>query len=121
MLALCSNVKPGIYCGRDPEGILRLDIRAVLVGASLLALTMPIAHAQSGGAEAMAQRGMERPGRYFESFDLDQATLTEQDRRVIAQAAEDYRQGGRPQVRVTGYTDTSGSAAYNLEPARRKL
>ena len=80
------------------KGILRLDIRALLVGASLLALTMPIAHAQSGGAEAMAQRGMERPGRYFETFDLDQATLTEQDRRVIAQAAEDYR----PRRQATG-------------------
>jgi hypothetical protein len=91
-----------------------------MVGTSLLALTVPIAHAQSGGAEAMAPPGFERPGRYFVTFDLDQARLTEQDRRVIAQAAEDYRQGGRPQVSVTGYTDTSGSAAYNLELSQQR-
>jgi hypothetical protein len=63
---------------------------------------------------------MESPGRYFVTFGLDQVTLTEQDRRVIAEAAEDYRQGGRPQVSVVGYTDTSGSAAYNLELSQRR-
>jgi hypothetical protein len=41
-------------------------------------------------------------------------TLTPQDRQVIAQAAADYRAGGAPQVTVTGYTDTSGPAEYNL-------
>jgi hypothetical protein len=120
MLALRWNGKQGICRGRDPEGILRLDIAALVVGASLLVLTVPVAHAQSGGAGAVAQPGMESPGRYFVTFGLDQVTLTEQDRRVIAEAAEDYRQGGRPQVSVVGYTDTSGSAAYNLELSQRR-
>jgi outer membrane protein OmpA-like peptidoglycan-associated protein len=120
MLALCWNGKLGICHGRHPEAILRLKIKTLLVGASLLVLTVPVAHAQSGGAEATAQPGMESPGRYLVTFGLDQATLTEQDRRVIAQAAEDYRQGGTPQVSVTGYTDTSGSAAYNLELSQRR-
>ena len=97
-----------------------VDIAALVVGASLLVLTVPVAHAQSGGAGAVAQPGMESPGRYFVTFGLDQVTLTEQDRRVIAEAAEDYRQGGRPQVSVVGYTDTSGSAAYNLELSQRR-
>jgi hypothetical protein len=70
--------------GRGPEAILRLNIAALLLGASLLVLTIPVAHAQSGGAEAMAQPGIESPGRYLVTFGLDQATLTEQDRRVIA-------------------------------------
>jgi len=120
MLPLCWKGKQGICRGRAPEGILRLDLTALLVGAALLVLTVPVAHAQSGGAEAMAQPGMESPGRYLVTFDLDQSTLTEQDRQVIAQAAEDYRQGGSPQVSVTGYTDTSGSAAYNLELSQRR-
>ena len=63
---------------------------------------------------------MESPGRYLVTFHLDQATLTEQNREVIAQAAEDYRQGGTPQISVTGYTDTSGSAAHNLELSQRR-
>jgi hypothetical protein len=120
MLALCWNGKQGICGGRDPEGILRLNITALVVGASLLVLTVPGAHAQSGSAEAMAQPGMESPGRYLVTFGLDQATLTEQNRRVIAQAAEDYRQGGRPTVTVGGYTDTSGSAEHNLELSQRR-
>ena len=68
----------------------------------------------------MAQPGTEGPGRYLVTFGLDQATLTEQDRRVIAQAAEGYRRGGSPQVSVTGHTDTSGSAAYNLELSQQR-
>ena len=120
MLGLCWNGKQGIRVGGDPEGILRSKITTLLVGASLLVLTVPVAHAQSSGAEGMAQPGMESPGRYLVTFGLDQATLTEQDRQVIARAAEDYRQGGRPQVSVTGYTDTSGSAAANLELSQRR-
>ena len=54
------------------------------------------------------------------TFGLDQATLTEPDRQVLAQAAEYYRQGGTPQITVTGYTDTSGSAAHNLELSQRR-
>ena len=46
--------------------------------------------------------------------------MTEQNRQVIAQAAEYYRQGGTPQITVTGYTDTSGSAAHNLELSERR-
>jgi hypothetical protein len=120
MLASCWNGKLGICHGRHPGEILRLNIKAFLLAASLLVLTVPVAHAQSGGAEAVAQPGMESPGRYLVTFGLDQTTLTEQDRRLIAHAAEDYRQGGTPQVSVTGYTDTSGSAAYNLELSQRR-
>jgi hypothetical protein len=59
------------------------------------------------------------------TFHLDQATLTEENRQVVAQVAEYYRRGGTPRITVTGYTDTSGSAAHNrlpdrvLAPARR--
>ena len=82
-------------------------------------MTDPTVYAQSG-AEAIAQSEMESPGRYLVTFHLDQATLTEENRLVIAQAAEYYRQGGMPQITVTGYTDTSGSAAHNLELSERR-
>jgi OmpA family len=119
MLALCWKVKQGLRSGGDPEVSLRLSLKALLVGAALLVVTVPAVHAQSG-AEAIAQPGMESPGRYLVTFGLDQATLTEPNRQVIAQAAEYYRQGGTPQVAVTGYTDTSGSAAHNLELSQRR-
>jgi OmpA family len=108
-----------ICSGEEPQRNLRLSIGALLIGASMVALPVPAAYAQSG-AEAIAQPGMESPGHYLVTFHLDQATLTEENRQVIAQAAEYYRQGGTPQITVTGYTDTSGSAAHNLELSERR-
>jgi hypothetical protein len=118
MLDLCWNDKQGVGGGGGHQGIPKL-IAALLVGASLFVLTVPVAYAQSG-AEPIAQPGAESPGRYLVTFGLDQASLTEENRRVIAEAAENYRQGGAPQVSVTGYTDTSGSAAHNLELSQRR-
>jgi hypothetical protein len=108
-----------LICGGEPQRSLRLSIEALLMGVAMVALPVPAAYAQSG-AEAIARPGMESPGRYLVTFALDQATLTEQNRQVIAQAAEYYRQGGTPQVTVTGYTDTSGTAAHNLELSQRR-
>ena len=118
MLALCWKAKQ-LRSGGDPEAVIRLSLKALLVGAALLVLAGPAAHAQSG-AEAIAPPEVESPGRYLVTFALDQATLTEPNRQVIAQAAEYYRQGGTPQVTVTGYTDTSGSADHNLELSERR-
>jgi hypothetical protein len=115
MRRLCSP----ICRGDEPQRLIRLGIEALLIAVSIVALPVPAAQAQSG-AEAIAQPGMESPGRYLVTFALDEATLTEQNRQVIAQAAEYYRQGGTPQVTVTGYTDTSGSAAHNLELSQRR-
>jgi hypothetical protein len=84
------------------------------MGAALL-LTAPLSHAQ-----AIAQPGMQSPGHYLVTFDLGQATLTEQNRKVVAQAAENFRQGRTPRISVTGYTDTSGPAAYNLKLSQRR-
>jgi hypothetical protein len=117
MSALCWHAKQNICAGGDCVRVFNLNMKALLIGASLLAFSVPVAHAQTSGA---APPVVEGGGRYLVTFGLDQSTLTEQDRRVIAQAAEDYRQGGSPRVTVTGYTDTSGSAAYNLELSQRR-
>jgi hypothetical protein len=93
-------------------------MRALVIGASLLALTAPGALAQTG--EQVAPAEVQGGGNYLVTFGLDQTTLTEQDRRVIAQAADDYRRTGSAQVTVTGYTDTSGSATYNLGLSQRR-
>jgi hypothetical protein len=118
MFALCWKAKQ-LRSGGDSEAVVRLSLKALLTGAALLMLTVPAAQAQSG-ADALAQPGEEAPGRYLVTFHLNQATLTEQNRQVVAQAAEYYRQGGTPQISVTGYTDTSGSAAHNLELSQRR-
>jgi OmpA-OmpF porin, OOP family len=53
-------------------------------------------------------------------FDWDKATITAEGRRVIEQAAEAYKSGGRVQLQVTGYTDTSGSVGYNQRLSERR-
>ena len=101
-----------------PEQILRPSIRALLIGASILAVTAPLAHAQTGGQVAPAE--VQGGGHYLVTFGLDQTTLTQEDRRVITQAADDYRRTGSARITVTGYTDTSGSANYNLGLSQRR-
>src|SRR5919106_769662 len=100
-----------------PERISKRGMRALVIGASLLALTAPIAHAQTG---QIAPPEVEGGGRYLVTFGLDQTTLTQQDRQVIRQAAEEYRQSRSPRITVTGYTDTSGSATYNLQLSQHR-
>jgi hypothetical protein len=108
------QARQGICTGR----VLKPGMRALVIGVSLLALTAPITHAQTSGQVAPAQ--VQGGGHYLVTFGLDQTTLTDQDRRVIAQAAEDYRRTGSARITVTGYTDTSGSATYNLELSQHR-
>ena len=92
-------------------------MKVLLIGASLLALTAPgMANAQTSARPTGAPVASEvAQGRYLVFFDLGRAELTSEARRVVAEAAESYRQTGRARVDVTGYTDTSGSPAR--EPA----
>ncbi|MGE5269606.1 MAG: OmpA family protein [Thiohalocapsa sp.] len=53
-------------------------------------------------------------------FDWDRATITSEGMRVIQQAAEAYRAGGRVQIQVTGYADRSGSPGYNQRLSERR-
>lgn len=107
------QARQSICTGRN----LKPGLQALMVGVAVLALTTPMAQAQVSGQAAQ----MEMEGRtYVVNFGLDQTTLTAEDRRAIAQAAEDYRQTGSSRVTVTGYTDTSGSPSYNLELSQRR-
>jgi hypothetical protein len=94
-------------------------MRALLIGVWLLVLTVPVAYAQTG-SQGVAQPEVEAPGRYLVFFAWDQATLTEADGQIISQAVEEYRRTGAVQITATGHTDTSGSAAYNLELSLRR-
>jgi OmpA family len=94
-------------------------MQALLIGVWMLVLTLPIAYAQTG-SQGVAQPEVEAPGRYLVFFALDQATLTEADRRMISQAVDEYRRTGAARIVATGHTDTSGSASYNLELSLRR-
>jgi OmpA-OmpF porin, OOP family len=60
------------------------------------------------------------PERYLVFFDWNKAVVTSEGRRVIANAAEAYKATGKATIVATGYTDTSGSAAYNQKLSVRR-
>jgi hypothetical protein len=93
-------------------------MRALMLSVAVLALMAPAAYAQSTNAAAPPQ--VVGPGQYMVFFPWNKATLAEEDRQVIANAVAEYRQTGNARVTVTGHTDTSGSAAYNLELSQRR-
>jgi outer membrane protein OmpA-like peptidoglycan-associated protein len=53
-------------------------------------------------------------------FDWDRDTITPAGGQVIQQAANAYRSGAHVQLQVTGYTDRSGSPAYNQRLSERR-
>ncbi len=57
---------------------------------------------------------------YLVFFDWDKATLTPRATQVIAQAASDSRTNQVTMIEVDGYTDTSGSPAYNQDLSLRR-
>jgi OOP family OmpA-OmpF porin len=57
---------------------------------------------------------------YSVFFDFDKYDLTAEARQNIALAAEKIKATGTGTVHITGYTDTSGSVAYNLKLSVRR-
>ena len=93
-------------------------MKSLLLGAAMAALLVPAALAQTGtGADAAM---MEAPGKYLVFFPWNKATLTEDDQRVVGEAAAEFKRTGSARIDVTGFTDTSGSPAYNLRLSERR-
>ena len=87
-------------------------MRKLLVGLFLAALLASPAYAQ--------ESGQIEPGRFLVYFDTDQATLGPGATQVVTEAAQAYQQTGAAQIEVIGYTDTTGSAEYNLALSQRR-
>ncbi|MBV8523405.1 MAG: OmpA family protein, partial [Acetobacteraceae bacterium] len=51
---------------------------------------------------------------YLVFFDWDKATLTDRARQIIREAADNSQRVQYTRIEVNGYTDTSGSAKYNM-------
>ncbi|HTO85657.1 MAG TPA: OmpA family protein [Methylomirabilota bacterium] len=62
----------------------------------------------------------EAPKNYTVFFDWDKSTLTPEALDIIRQAAANVQKGGVSHVQVTGHTDTSGSAPYNVGLSQRR-
>jgi opacity protein-like surface antigen len=53
-------------------------------------------------------------------FDWDRDVITPEGHQIIQQAADVYKSGAPVQLQVTGYTDRSGSPAYNQRLSERR-
>jgi outer membrane protein OmpA-like peptidoglycan-associated protein len=97
-------------------------MRYLLLGTAVLALMAPaVADAQTSRPVPPATTtGQVEQSKFLVFFDWDKATLTPEARRIVAQAAEEYKKSGQAQITVTGHTDTSGSAAYNQRLSVRR-
>jgi hypothetical protein len=93
-------------------------MKSLMLTVAVLALVAPAAHAQTAGDAA--EPFMEAPGRYLVFFGLSKAALSAADRQVVADAVEEFRTTGSARIDVTGYTDTTGSADYNLRLSERR-
>src|SRR5919106_1520559 len=96
-------------------------MKKLLAGFMLSALLVPTAYAQQSSEPATtALSGQTDAGKFLVFFDRNEATLSPFGTQVVAEAAEKYHQTGATRIVVTGHTDTSGSAAYNLELSRQR-
>jgi outer membrane protein OmpA-like peptidoglycan-associated protein len=53
-------------------------------------------------------------------FDWDKYNITPEGERIIELAAQQYKAGGAVKIQVNGYTDTTGSFAYNQRLSERR-
>jgi hypothetical protein len=94
-------------------------MRTLLAGFMLSALLVPTAFAQQTSAP-VPTAGQTEPGLFVVFFDTNEATLSPDGTRVVAEAAEAYQQTGDARIVATGHTDTTGSADRNLELSLRR-
>ncbi len=60
------------------------------------------------------------PGPYIVFFDFDKSDITAEAASILDGAVTAYGDCGQAQVMLSGYTDTSGSAKYNLALSQRR-
>jgi hypothetical protein len=93
-------------------------MKKLVAGFVLSALLVPTAYAQQPSEPITVAQT--EPGQFIVFFDIDEATLSPDGARVVAEAAEAYQQTGAARIAVIGHTDTAGSADYNLDLSLRR-
>jgi OOP family OmpA-OmpF porin len=76
--------------------------------------------AEAKAAEAATPAPAAAPPVYYVFFDFDKSTIDAKGAETIKTVADEAKRGNVPVVHVTGYTDTVGTAAYNLKLSQRR-
>ncbi|HTR16791.1 MAG TPA: OmpA family protein [Acetobacteraceae bacterium] len=112
--------------GVRPAGVSRgnLDIRTDYNHSFLLGLRYelnPVPPAEAAPAPTPVAAPAPEPARtYLVFFDWDRADLTARARQIIAEAAQASTRVQTTRIEVNGYTDLSGTAAYNQRLSVRR-
>lgn len=97
------------------------DKIAACRGAFITAMDLIAAPPKAAAAPAPAAIAPAAdPAIYLVFFDFDKSDLSPEARRIIANAAKAITAGRQTNIKVDGYTDTSGTAAYNLKLSVRR-
>jgi len=83
-------------------------------------VSAPAPVAPPAAAKAVAPVVAPVPQSYMVFFDFDKASVTPEAKRILASAAEDFKQGRYVRLVVTGHTDTMGTAKYNQKLSERR-
>ncbi len=94
-------------------------MRSLMMAAAMVALVAPTAYAQSAATGVDAPM-MEAPGKYLIFFPLNKAALSAEDKQLVNQAVQEFRSTGSARIDVTGFTDTSGPADFNLSLSEKR-
>ena len=87
-------------------------MKSLMLAAAMVALVAPAVHAQP--ATGVDAPFMEAPGKYLIFFPLSKSALSAEDRQIVADAVQEFRTTGSARIDVTGFSDTSGPADFNL-------
>jgi outer membrane protein OmpA-like peptidoglycan-associated protein len=79
-----------------------------------------IAKVEAAIAPKPAAAAPAKPKDFLVFFDWDKYNLTPEALKIIADATAAAKQANAKSVKITGHTDTSGSAAYNLRLSERR-
>ena len=89
-------------------------------GAFMTAMDLIYAPPKMAAAPAEKIAPAANPAIYMVFFDFDKSDLSPEARRIIASAARAITAGHESKIKISGYTDTSGTVAYNLKLSLRR-
>jgi hypothetical protein len=114
----------GLPPGNPAGGIVRVGYQSshsFLIGLRYALFSAPMAAPAPAPVPAPVAAPAPAPARtYLVFFDWDKYNLTPRADQIIAQAASDSRSQTVTKLEVSGYTDTSGTAQYNMGLSERR-
>ena len=130
-LGLAYQFDDGWRLGADFHHISNAGLGKKNPGVEIAALTLAVPlfgppHAvdfessTNAGAAAPAPPPAQAPKSYLVFFDFDKSDLTPDAQKIVRSAADNATQSNVTKIEVTGHTDTSGSAAYNMRLSKRR-